>query len=332
MLLLQVLYVHLHKTQFLFFSPYGFRFVVAEYSKKETGGGEGVKIVEETESEEGQYTHKIYYLANKLPFLLQKLLGKENLEMKEESWNSFPYAKTTFTNPKFMGKSFSMVVETMHAEDDGSTENILNLSPEELKTREVIHIDIANDTYKYYRAEEDPTTFRSVKTGRGPLVGDWKANAPVLMTCYKFVTSEFKWWGLQGIVEQMLVDGQKDFMLSFNRKVFCWMDQWYGLSMEEVRNFEKETKEELEQLRRFGKRQGILMLDSDDDSDSDLEVDLHFTESKPDHITDQPFEEVPEAQASNSEMPSFESQSPSEKRIVISSYLYDVFIDYPDQA
>ena len=122
-------------------------------------------------------------------------------------------------------------------------------------------------------------------------------------------------------------------MLSFNRKVFCWMDQWYGLSMEEVRNFEKETKDELEQLRRFGEKQGILMLDSDDDSDSDLEVDRHITESKPDHMTNQPFEEVPEdAQASTSEMTSLESHSPSEKRIVISSYLYDVIIDFPEKA
>ena len=309
--------------------------MIAEYSKKETGGGEGVRIVEDTESEEGQYTHKIYYLANKLPTLMEKLIGKDNLEMEEESMNAFPYSKTTFTNPKFMGNNFYMVVETMHAEDDGSTENILNLSPEQLKTREVIHIDIANDSYKYFQAEEDPTKFRSVKTGRGPLVGDWKANAPVLMTCYKFVTSEFKLWGFQGFVEQMLVDGQKDLILSFNRKVFCWMDKWYGLTMEDIRTFEKETKDELEQLRRFSERQGILTVDSDDDSDSDLAVDHHLSEAKLESLTDQPLGENPEeaqASSSTSSLPILENHLPAKKRLVISSYLYDVIIEYPEQA
>lgn len=46
---------------------------------------------------------------------------------------------------------------------------------EKLKHREVVHIDIANDpvTSADYKPDEDPTTFKSQKTGRGPLVGQW---------------------------------------------------------------------------------------------------------------------------------------------------------------
>lgn len=38
-----------------------------------------------------------------------------------------------------------------------------------------MHIDIANDpvTSADYKHDEDPTTFKSEKTGRGPLVGQW---------------------------------------------------------------------------------------------------------------------------------------------------------------
>ena len=43
-------------------------------------------------------------------------------------------------NPNYMGKNFSIIVETMHAPD-----NVHELTPEELKKREVIYIDIAND-------------------------------------------------------------------------------------------------------------------------------------------------------------------------------------------
>lgn len=74
------------------------------------------------------------------------------------------------------------------------------LSPEKLKTREVVYIDIANDPIPSsdYKPDLDPTTFKSEKTGRGPLTGPkWWLNQKPMMTCYKLVTVEFKWFGLQ---------------------------------------------------------------------------------------------------------------------------------------
>jgi hypothetical protein len=49
------------------------------------------------------------------------------------------------------------------------------LPPEKLKIRDVVHIDIANDpvTTADYKPDEDPTKYKSEKTGRGPLVGQW---------------------------------------------------------------------------------------------------------------------------------------------------------------
>lgn len=74
------------------------------------------------------------------------------------------------------------------------------LPPEKLKTREVVFIDIANDPVapSDFKEDEDPAKFKSTKTGRGPLVGpNWKNNVNPVMTCYKLVTVEFKWFGLQ---------------------------------------------------------------------------------------------------------------------------------------
>lgn len=74
------------------------------------------------------------------------------------------------------------------------------MPPDKLKQREVVHIDIANDPIPSsdYKAEQDPSKFKSVKTGRGPLVGpDWTGHVNPVMTCYKLVTVEFKWFGLQ---------------------------------------------------------------------------------------------------------------------------------------
>lgn len=81
------------------------------------------------------------------------------------------------------------------------------LSPDKLKIREVVHIDIANDPVASadYKEDEDPTKFKSQKTGRGPLQGpNWKESVDPVMTCYKLVTVEFKWFGLQvGFIPQV---------------------------------------------------------------------------------------------------------------------------------
>lgn len=52
------------------------------------------------------------------------------------------------------------------------------LTGEKLKLREVVTVDIANDSVRSsdYKEDEDPSKFKSEKTGRGPLTGPqwWK--------------------------------------------------------------------------------------------------------------------------------------------------------------
>lgn len=55
-----------------------------------------------------------------------------------------------------------------------------------------------------YKEAQDPAKFKSEKTGRGPLVGKWQQSCNPVMTCYKLVTVEFKWFGLQTKVESMI--------------------------------------------------------------------------------------------------------------------------------
>lgn len=45
-----------------------------------------------------------------------------------------------------MKSNFFIKIETMHYPDRGQQENIHDLPPEKLRQREVIHIDIANDS------------------------------------------------------------------------------------------------------------------------------------------------------------------------------------------
>ncbi|XP_069946303.1 phosphatidylinositol transfer protein beta isoform isoform X2 [Cherax quadricarinatus] len=254
---------------------------VAEASKNETGGGEGVEVLKNEPFENypllgnrfssGQYTYKIYHLKSKVPAFIRLLAPEGSLEVHEEAWNAYPYCRTIISvrgslvcffmpkNPGYMKKNFIISIETLHVADMGTMENAHELSGEKLRLREVVPIDISNDPVKTadYKPDEDPTKFKSEKTGRGPLQGPewWKKCDPV-MTCYKLVTCEFKWFGLQTRVEKFIQDVERRLFTNFHRQVFCWMDRWHGMTMEDIRRLEDKTKQELDKQRQVGEVRG----------------------------------------------------------------------------
>lgn len=120
-----------------------------------------------------------------------------------------------------MKDAFSIVYETLHVDGSrGELENALNISKEDLKKRNVIIIDVANDKIepKDYKPEEDPKLFKSEKTGRGPLVDpNWQKNCEPVMTCYKLVYIEFKWFGIQGKTESFIAKSIQNLFTMFHR-------------------------------------------------------------------------------------------------------------------
>ncbi|GIY20195.1 phosphatidylinositol transfer protein alpha isoform [Caerostris darwini] len=243
---------------------------VAEVSKNETGGGEGVEVRKNEPFENypllggkfstGQYTYKIYHLASRVPAYIRLLAPKGSLEVHEEAWNAYPYCRTVITNPGYMKDAFFICIETMHCPDKGDQENVHELPPEKLRMREVDYIDIGNDAVltKDYRESEDPSKFKSEKTGRGPLTDNWRESATPVMCAYKLVTVEFKWLGLQTRVENFIQSTERRLFLKFHREVFCWIDKWYGLTMADIRKMEEETKKELQAQITEGEVRGTL--------------------------------------------------------------------------
>ncbi|XDV32208.1 hypothetical protein PO909_003080 [Leuciscus waleckii] len=155
-----------------------------------------------------------------------------------------------------MKDNFLVMIETWHKPDLGEQDNVHKLDPEQWKKVEVVHIDIADrsqvDT-KDYKPDEDPATFKSQKTGRGPLGPDWKKELPQKTDCphmcaYKLVTVKFKWFGLQNKVESFIHRQEKRLFTNFHRQLFCWIDQWINLTMEDIRRMEEETQKELDNV------------------------------------------------------------------------------------
>ena len=152
----------------------------------------------------------------------------------------------------YMKDKFQLVVESRHSDGEaGHIENIHSLDAQQLEKREIVHIDIADNKaieQKDYNPDEDPTLFHSVKTGRGQLRDGWQVKAEPVMTAYKLVTVEFKWFGLQGKIESFIQQIIQGVFTRFHRQLFCWLDQWYGLSLDDIRQIEERTKRELDEV------------------------------------------------------------------------------------
>jgi len=224
---------------------------VAKISKQETGGGLGVEVKENKPytrgNESGQYTHKIYHIGNRAPGWIQAIVPTDALKLEEKAWNAYPVCGTYLTN--MWATSFKISAETIHAADRGEQENIHNLPPEKLRQRQVVMIDIANDyiSPKKYKTEEDPKLFRSKKTGRGLLGPDWIKTCEPVMCCYKLITVEFPKPLIGGSIEKYVHDYYQELNLVAHRQIFCSLDEWVDLTMDDIRKLEDKISDELHQ-------------------------------------------------------------------------------------
>ncbi|XP_064088615.1 cytoplasmic phosphatidylinositol transfer protein 1-like [Macrobrachium nipponense] len=143
-------------------------------------------------------------------------------------------------------------IRTRYENNNGSSENCLNVNEEELKQRLVDHVDILTDPIdeKYYKKEEDLSIFKSAKTGRGPLQEGWRDTADIIMCSYKLVDVSFQVFGLQTKVEDWIMRAIRNVLLLGHRQAFAWIDEWHGMTLEDVRNYElgmqKETNERIQ--------------------------------------------------------------------------------------
>lgn len=242
---------------------------VAQSSRENTGGGEGIEVHKNEPFKnktdlfqnytDGQYTHKIYKLQSKVPWWIRKMAPKGTLEFHEEAWNAYPFCRTVINNPDYMKENFFIKIESLHVADKGQSENVFNLPPDLLAKREVVYIDIANDPVQAadYKEDEDPQKFLSVKTGRGKLGKNWRDTTTPIMCAYKLCTVEFKWFGIQGRVEKFIQSSERRLFTKFHRQLFCWIDKWHGLTMEDIRRIEDEVQRELANQIKQGEVKGM---------------------------------------------------------------------------
>ncbi|XP_068422398.1 membrane-associated phosphatidylinositol transfer protein 2-like isoform X3 [Clinocottus analis] len=230
-------------------------YMIQKKSREEScGEGSGVEILENKPYTDGpggtgQYTHKVYHIGMHIPSWFRSILPKAALRVEEESWNAYPYTRTRYTCP-FVEK-FSIDIETYYKPDTGNQADVFNMSAVEKRQRTIDPIDIVTDPilpYEY-KAEEDTRLFKSDKTQRGPLQDDWieeynnNPGKTPIMCAYKLCKVEFRYWGMQSKIERFIHDvGLRKVMVRAHRQAWCWQDEWYGLTMEDIRQLELETQ------------------------------------------------------------------------------------------
>eukprot|EP00117_Sycon_ciliatum_P028656 scpid76748/ scgid22978/ Cytoplasmic phosphatidylinositol transfer protein 1; Retinal degeneration B homolog beta len=221
-------------------------YMIAKHSLEQSDEGDGVEIVKNEPCEDpvhgtGQYTEKHIHISNKLPGWIRPFIPKF-IHIIEKAWNYFPYTLTEYECS--VVPRFSVKVETRYENNNGSSPNALSV-PESGLDRPVHFLDIAHDEVaeKSYKEEEDCRVFKSKKTGRGPLSEkDWKDHVSPVMCSYKLVTATCGIWGVQGKIENKVHEQIREILLLGHRQAFAWIDEWHGMTLDDVREYEKKNE------------------------------------------------------------------------------------------
>ena len=71
------------------------------------------------------------------------------------------------------------------------------------------------------------------------------------MCAYKLCKVEFRYWGMQAKIERFIHDmARRNTMLRAHRQAWVWQDEWFGLTIEDIREIERKTAEELKRKMR----------------------------------------------------------------------------------
>uniref|UniRef100_A0A8C5DE37 Cytoplasmic phosphatidylinositol transfer protein 1-like n=1 Tax=Gouania willdenowi TaxID=441366 RepID=A0A8C5DE37_GOUWI len=214
-----------------------------KHSCEQSGGGEGVEVVKNEASVHpqhgpGQLTEKRIYLSSKLPSWAKAFVPRF-FYVTEKAWNFYPY---TITGVSFLPK-FNIRIETKFENNNGDNDNVFGDMPTPADS--VSFLDILSDPIpvKHYKESEDLSIWQSNKTGRGPLEKGWRNEQQPVMCSYKRVHCSFEVYGFQTKTEEFIHRNIRDILLVGHRQAVAWIDEWHGLSLDDVREYERAMQE-----------------------------------------------------------------------------------------
>lgn len=91
----------------------------------------------------------------------------------------------------------------------------------------------------------------------------------------------FEVWGLQTKVEDFIQRSIRDVLLLGHRQAFTWIDDWYGMTLEDVREYEHKIQEETNR-----KMNQANATDTEDNKETEEKTNEEENEEKKDILND----------------------------------------------
>lgn len=79
---------------------------------------------------------------------------------------------------------------------------------------------------------------------------DFKTKLRALFRRYARSTINCHEFALIKSLSLSLAQFERKLFTNFHRQVFCWMDKWHGLTMQDIRELEEQTRQLLDEVRR----------------------------------------------------------------------------------
>ncbi|ONL96862.1 Phosphatidylinositol transfer protein expressed [Zea mays] len=218
----------------------GLSYTIMKMEQQNTNSKEGVEVLQQAPFHEdaklgkGHFTSKVYHLQRALHLPAPSRCTRTRGVRFQRAEQCPLFSKCSLT------------IDTVTRPDNGCSENAHGLSGEQLAAREVEIIDIASVSRDYWSKaigapSVDLTAFKSQRTERGPLLKGWMDSCHPVMTTYKLVTMDAPIWGLGERLEDCIIAGERALFLACHRLCFAWIDEWYGMTVEQIREMERQT-------------------------------------------------------------------------------------------
>uniref|UniRef100_A0A8C0GSJ4 Phosphatidylinositol transfer protein N-terminal domain-containing protein n=1 Tax=Chelonoidis abingdonii TaxID=106734 RepID=A0A8C0GSJ4_CHEAB len=233
------------------------------FQQEQHGGGEGIEVLaNERPGETGQNTHKLYHLHSKVPDFVKMLAPKGSLLITGVAGlggSGLCYRPSLPPGPQnqYVRDNFIIRIEMWHKPDLGTQDNVNEPRPLAAPPPSMPHGQSRRRPPISPAPGAPQGHARARPRQPHPLPPSWELASnkeSPHMCAYKLVTVNFHWWGLQGCMEQFI--HKQRLFTNFNRQLFCWLDKWVDLSMDDIRRME-ETQKELDEMRQKGAVWGL---------------------------------------------------------------------------
>jgi len=139
-------------------------------------------------------------------------------------------------------------------------ENLNRLSEEHLRLRQVVYLDILNTPcnnygdYDIHGVSCEEAQIHELHSQSGQVdesklpdwINEYKGNMVLVV---KTITFEFKWWGLQTIVEKIVTEKVfHDMFLGTHKAMVKYCNDWYNMTEKDLDKYENTVADELKEV------------------------------------------------------------------------------------